>query len=106
MTCNPSGNPETYTYHRWQHKSKYGETIRELDGNKTLKLPDVPVRLIYQDGGEYVCTVSNGIRDNDDKLEQTGSGYITVYGNALLLLSYILFSYYDAFCVFIIYDVK
>ncbi|XP_076109450.1 nephrin-like [Mytilus galloprovincialis] len=78
VTCNPSGNPDSYIYHKWQHKSKYGDIIREFGGNKTLKLPDVPVMLRYQDGGEYVCTASNGIKDKDDELEKTGSGLVSV----------------------------
>ncbi|XP_076109449.1 uncharacterized protein LOC143078475 [Mytilus galloprovincialis] len=78
VTCKPSGNPDSYIYHKWQHKSKYGDIIREFGGNKTLKLPDVPVMLRYQDGGEYVCTASNGIKDKEDELEQTGSGLVSV----------------------------
>lgn len=86
VTCNPSGNPDSYTYRKWQHKSRHGEIIREFGGNKTLKLPDVPLLLRYQDNGEYVCIASNGIRDIDNKFEQTGSGYVTVIGKALWLL--------------------
>lgn len=85
VTCYQSGNPDSYTYHKWQHKSKYGVLIREFDGNKTLQLPDVPVLSRYQDSGEYVCTASNGIKDKDNKLEKTGSGYLTMNGSALLL---------------------
>ncbi|XP_052063073.1 nectin-1-like [Mytilus californianus] len=81
VSCNPTGNPDSYTYHKWQHKSKYGEVLRELNGNKTLLLPDVSELMRYQDTGEYVCTASNGIKDKDNKLEQTGSGYVTVNGN-------------------------
>ncbi|VDI65477.1 Hypothetical predicted protein [Mytilus galloprovincialis] len=78
VICNPSGNPNIYTYHKWQHKSRYGEIIREFNGNKTLTLPDVPVLLRYQDSGEYVCSASNGIIDNENKFKQTGSGLVTV----------------------------
>ncbi|VDH91385.1 Hypothetical predicted protein, partial [Mytilus galloprovincialis] len=80
VTCNPSGNPDSYIYHKWQHKSKYGDIIRELGGNKTLNLPDVSVRLKYQDSGEYVCIASNGIKNKLNKLEQTGYGFVTVNG--------------------------
>ncbi|VDI14607.1 Hypothetical predicted protein, partial [Mytilus galloprovincialis] len=78
VTCNPSGNPNSYTYHKWQHKSKYGEIIREFEGNNTLKLPDAEMLIRYQDSGEYVCTASNGIKGRDNRIEQTGSGYVTV----------------------------
>ncbi|CAC5395406.1 unnamed protein product [Mytilus coruscus] len=78
VTCNPSGNPHSYTYHKWQHKSKYGELIREFNGIKTLMLPDAPEELRYQDSGQYICIASNGIKDNNNKFEQTGYGYVIV----------------------------
>lgn len=86
VTCNHNGNPDYYIYHKWQQKSRYGELIRELNGNKTLKLPDVSPLLRYQDTGEYVCTSSNGIKDKDSGFEQTGSGFMTVNGNVEYLV--------------------
>lgn len=83
VTCNPSGNPDSYTYHKWQHRTRYGEIIREFNGNKILRLPDAPVLFRYQDTGEYVCIASNGIKDKYNKFEQTGSGFVSVNGNAL-----------------------
>jgi hypothetical protein len=57
MTCIPDGNPSIYTYYKWQHKSKHGVLIRELDGgqNGVLTLPSISVEDRYQDSGEYVC---------------------------------------------------
>ena len=54
VTCLAVGNPSTYTYYKWQHKSKYGVLIRELDGetNGVLTLPSIPVEDRYQDSGE------------------------------------------------------
>ncbi|CAC5359009.1 unnamed protein product [Mytilus coruscus] len=78
VTCNPSGNPNSYAYHKWQHRSKYGELIREFNGIKTLMLPDTQEVLRYQDSGEYICIASNGIKDNNTKLNRTGSGYLIV----------------------------
>ena len=45
----PVGIHSTYTYCKWQHKSKYGELIRELDGgtNGVLILPSIPVEDTY-----------------------------------------------------------
>jgi hypothetical protein len=82
LTCVPDGNPSTYTFYRWQHKSKYGVLIRELDAvqNGVLTLPSIPVEDIYQDSGEYVCTAGNGIVGRDGKVKQTGSGYVTING--------------------------
>ena len=82
VACVPVGNPSTYTYYKWQHRSKYGVLIRELDGgtNGVLKLssnPD-PLEDRYQDSGEYVCTAGNGIVGRDGKVKQTGSGYVII----------------------------
>lgn len=81
VTCNPSGNPDSYTYHKWQHKTKYGDIIREFEGSKTLRIPDVSVMLRYQDTGEYACSASNGIKDKYNRLKQTGFGLVTVIGS-------------------------
>jgi len=80
--CVPDGNPQSYTYYKWQHKSKYGVLIRELDGgqNGVLKLPSIPVEDRYQDSGEYICTVGNGIVDRDGNVKQTGCGYVIING--------------------------
>jgi len=82
LACVPDGNPQSYAYCKWQHKSKYGVLIRELDGgqNGVLTLPSIPVEDRYQDSGEYVCTAGNGIVGRDGKIKQTGSGYVTING--------------------------
>ena len=82
MACFPIGNPSKYTYHKWQHKSKYGVLIRELDGEQSgvLTLPNIPVEDRFQDSGEYICTVGNGIAERDGRVKQTGSGYVTLNG--------------------------
>ena len=82
MACFPIGNPSTYTYHKWQHKSKYDVLIRELDGEQSgvLTLPNIPVEDRFQDSGEYICTVGNGIAERDGRVKQTVSGYVTLNG--------------------------
>jgi hypothetical protein len=82
ISCLPVGNPNTYTYNKWQRKSKYGVLIRELDGgqNGVLTLPSIPVEDRYQESGEYVCTACNDIVGRDGKVEQTGSGYFIING--------------------------
>ena len=84
VACVLVGNPSAYTYYTWQHRSKYGVLIRELDGgtNGVLTLssnPD-PVEYRYQDSGEYVCAAENGIVGRDGKKNQTGSGYVSING--------------------------
>ena len=82
VACVLVGNPSTYTYYKWQHKSKYGVLIRQLDGgtNGVLTLPSIPVEDRYQDSGEYVCTADNDIVGRDGRKKQTGSGYVTING--------------------------
>ena len=82
MPCVTVGNPNTYTYYKWQHKSKYGVLIRELDGrtNGVLTLPNIPVEDRYQDSGEYVCTAGKDIAGRNGKIKQTGSGYVIING--------------------------
>jgi len=82
VSCVPVGNPSTYTYYKWQHKSKYGVLIRELDGrqNGVLTLPSNPVEDRYRDSGVYICTAGNGIVGRDSKVNQTGSVYVIING--------------------------
>ncbi|XP_071176510.1 kin of IRRE-like protein 3 [Mytilus edulis] len=78
ILCIPSGNPNVYTYYKWQHMSPYGQLIRELDGNKILTLPNVRDEFKYQDSGVYVCTASNGVISSNGNLKQIGSSFITI----------------------------
>ena len=82
LSCIPDGNPQSYSFYEWQHKSKYGVLIRKLDGgqNGGLTLPSIPVEDRYQDSGEYVCTVGNDIVGRDENVKQTGSGYVRING--------------------------
>jgi hypothetical protein len=82
MTCVPDGNPQLYTYYKWQHKSKYGVLIRELVGgtNGVLTLPNITVDDRYQDSGECVCRAGNGIVGSNGNVKQTGSGYVIING--------------------------
>ncbi|CAC5359020.1 unnamed protein product [Mytilus coruscus] len=79
INCTADGYPDTYTFYKWQHRSVYGRIIRELVGDTILKLPVVPITSRYQDNGEYMCTVSNGIQaqpvitaDNSERRIQYG----------------------------------
>ena len=80
VTCFPDGNPQSYIFYKWKHKSKYGVLIRELDGgrNGVFTLPSIPVEDRYQDSGEYVCSAGNGIVGSSGNVEQTGSGYVII----------------------------
>jgi hypothetical protein len=50
----------------------------ELSG--VLTLPSIPVEDRYQDSGEYICTVGNGIADRYGNVKQTGYGYVIING--------------------------
>jgi len=82
VACVPVGNPSINTFYKWQHKSRYGVLIRELDGetNGVLTLPNIPVEDKYQESGEYVCTAGNGIVGRDGKIKQTGCGDVMING--------------------------
>ena len=82
VNCIPNGNPQSYTYYKWQHRSKYGVLIRELDGrqNGVLSLQNISVEDRYQDSGEYVCTAGNGIVGRDGKVKQIGYNYVIING--------------------------
>ena len=60
--------------------SQFDELIRELNGSTILVLPQQEERDRYQDAGEYICTASNGIKDENGKLNKTGSGYVVSLG--------------------------
>jgi hypothetical protein len=87
-------DPNTYTYNKWQHKSKYGVLIRELDGeqNGVLTLPNIPVEDRYQDSGEYVCTAGNGIvgRDGNMILSVLYTAYVYIPRSCLSYKHFIL----------------
>ncbi|CAG2242113.1 unnamed protein product [Mytilus edulis] len=81
LICRANANPPVNTC-KWQHRSKYGEYIREFsNNNQTLTLPTVPEDQRYQDTGEYVCTAENGIIGTNGQLKQTGFGYVISTGN-------------------------
>ncbi|CAC5383203.1 unnamed protein product [Mytilus coruscus] len=70
LQCNPDGNPPKYTFHSWEHQSKFGETIRALNGSKYLKLLSSGKK--YQLNGIYICKVDNGVDDSNGSTVQLG----------------------------------
>ncbi|XP_052063727.1 uncharacterized protein LOC127703253 isoform X2 [Mytilus californianus] len=84
INCTAEGYPDTYTFYKWQHKTVYGRFIRELDGEKILTLPVVPAKIRYQDNGEYVCTVSNGVQGADGAEKRKGAAQIIAYAQPVI----------------------
>ncbi|CAC5412282.1 unnamed protein product [Mytilus coruscus] len=77
LLCVANGNPDTYTFSRWEHKSKFGEHIRFINGytNGSLVLPATRTKS-YQDSGFYVCTVSNGVPDTHGQVNQSNDAFL------------------------------
>ncbi|XP_063418514.1 neural cell adhesion molecule 2-like [Mytilus trossulus] len=70
LQCNPDGNPPTYTFHLWKHRSKFGETIRKLNYSRHLNFPTSERN--YHKNGVYICSVENGIEDINGLSVQSG----------------------------------
>ncbi|CAC5373005.1 unnamed protein product [Mytilus coruscus] len=85
VDCIVRGVPNVYTFYKWNHQSEYGEHIRFLDGfaNGTLTLDNTEYP--YMRNGIYTCTASNGIRDSNGDLKQTGSHLIKIPGKPVFL---------------------
>ncbi|XP_069114877.1 nephrin-like isoform X2 [Argopecten irradians] len=69
LTCDPEGNPDTYQFGSWRHKSESGTEIRQLNGSSSplqsvLTLPDPGMTRRYEDTGYYTCRASNNIPDS------------------------------------------
>lgn len=84
LICNPSGNPDNYTFANWQHWSAFKEHIRNIQGtpNGTLSIrePTNSSRL-YENDGIYKCKTSNGIYGPNGRLYQKESALIHNRGN-------------------------
>lgn len=63
--CIAQGEPDSYNFLPWEHRSVFEEHIRYLNGTDEgiLELPQVNVLDRYQDTGIYICNVTNGIPD-------------------------------------------
>lgn len=67
-----------YTYGKWEHKSFFNEHVRYLNGTSSglLILPLQEKRVRYQDSGIYVCSVSNGVPDENGNYFQKEYSYV------------------------------
>lgn len=85
--CVPNGNPASYIFSKWEHKSEFGERIRYLNGylNGSLVLPYRQSHS-YQDTGIYKCTVSNGIPDTHGQFNQSQDGFLAIQGTFLIFM--------------------
>ncbi|CAC5383223.1 unnamed protein product [Mytilus coruscus] len=76
FTCNPSGEPNHYSFDNWQHHSEFHEFIRSIKGSDdgTLTILRSNYNEIFNgNDGIYTCKASNGIADANGKLYQSGS---------------------------------
>ncbi|XP_071181974.1 protein turtle homolog B-like [Mytilus edulis] len=95
LDCIPKGLPNIYTFEPWEHTSNTGQHIRFLNGdqNGSLILNQTKQESILQDTGIYICSVSNGITDRNDKLRQTKHTAISckgppIFGNKIQAVKY------------------
>lgn len=81
LRCEGRGNPPSYDY-QWIHLSVYNELIRTLSGdsggNLELPPPYYGSHLTYGDSGLYVCSVSNGVTDENGHVTQNGTTALVV----------------------------
>ncbi|VDI64121.1 Hypothetical predicted protein [Mytilus galloprovincialis] len=82
IQCIPLGEPDSYNYFPWEHRSRFNEHIRYLGAtdNGKLQIPVVNVSNRYQNSGFYICNVSNGIPDNHGNVFQQGRTYVEFAG--------------------------
>ncbi|CAC5372146.1 CADM4 [Mytilus coruscus] len=76
LICNPSGNPENYTFGNWEHWSEFKEHIQNLEGTPdgTLPLPkSTNNKWFPETDGIYKCKASNGIYGTNGHLYQIGT---------------------------------
>ncbi|CAC5370255.1 DSCAM [Mytilus coruscus] len=81
VKCTVSGNPTYFTYGVWIHFSDVDAPIRHLNGSENGRLAISSLTgsgKAYENGGVYVCYVSNGIRSTDGSLWQTGKIHVTI----------------------------
>ncbi|CAC5370254.1 DSCAML1 [Mytilus coruscus] len=81
VSCKVSGNPNNITFGEWIHLSDVDTPIRYLNGSEDgiLAISSFTgTAESYENGGVYVCNVSNGIRSTDDSLWQTGKVQVII----------------------------
>ncbi|CAC5411926.1 DSCAML1 [Mytilus coruscus] len=78
IQCIAQGEPDSYNYFPWEHRSQFDEHIRYLGATDSgiLHLPEVNLSNRYQDTGFYICNVSNGIPNYHGNVFQQGRKYI------------------------------
>lgn len=76
------GEPNSYFYFSWEHRSLFNENIRHLGATRNggIQLPEVDVSFRYQNTGIYICNVSNGVPDTKGNIFQQGSAYLVSHG--------------------------
>ncbi|CAC5424851.1 unnamed protein product [Mytilus coruscus] len=83
IQCIAQRETDSYNnYFPWEHRSKFDEHIRYLDGtvNEILQLSAVNVSNKYQNNGIYICNVSNGIPDYHRNAFQQGRMFVEFEG--------------------------
>ncbi|CAC5424852.1 unnamed protein product [Mytilus coruscus] len=82
IQCIAHGEPDSYNYFPWEHRSQFDEHIRYLGetADKNRQLPEVKVSNTYQNTGFYICKVLNSIPDYHRNFLQQGRVYVEFEG--------------------------
>lgn len=83
LKCEVSGVPTSFRFKKWRHLVN-GHLVRYLYGNNdgTVTLPyNNTSDIQYDDSGLYICSVTNGIRNGNRQLWQTGTVNVSIRGN-------------------------
>lgn len=98
IQCVSKGEPHSYKYYPWEHRSIFNEHIRYLEATDEgiLRLTFTNISNRYQDTGLYICNVSNGVPDYNGNVFQKGRAYIELKG----IIENILVEFFIIMCPF------
>lgn len=84
LSCIPDGNPDNYTFYKWEHRSDFNEHVRWFYGTaeSQLMINKSQDRKANEDDGFYVCTVSNGVSNPKGIFCQKGQVHVAASGKS------------------------
>lgn len=92
LLCNATGIPNKYTFSKWEHRTANGYFLRSIDskGKSLLAININSDEPIYTKDGQYQCTVSNGVPDENNITVQNGNSDVNFPGKNSLMIFYCL----------------
>ncbi|CAC5395702.1 unnamed protein product [Mytilus coruscus] len=84
LQCNPSGEPNNYTFLQLEHRSEFNEHIRFLNSSNNGSVLRISIEDAgLQDTGIYVCNVSNDVPDQNGRQFQSGKRLVEIKGQSV-----------------------